>query len=192
MIFLLNHLHLIIMACTASFKSEILERDCGDCMKSPLRSPLQSPLKSPFYAKSMHYTSGTSPHEFVMHFVNNYNNVDLNTPDAVAIMIREVKKVYNYNHRMLHTVFSTRKFSKMELLNLPKNHFNDVISWEKMIEVFTLGVILKEIADSRIDLELYYDVQDMLIYALKYADNWFNRIGGWGNFVKVYKKSIFL
>jgi hypothetical protein len=161
-----------------SFKSETLERDCGGCMTSP------------FYGKYSHYTPATSPHEFVIDFFKNYNDVDSNTTESVVTMIREVKKVYNCHRRMLHTVFSTRKFTKMELMNLPKNHFNDEnINWEKIIEVFTLGKILQEIAESRIDMELYYDIQDMLIYTLKHVDSWFIRIGGWGNFVKLYKNS---
>ena len=78
-------------------------------------------------------------------------------------------------------------------MNLPTNHFNDghIISWQKIIDLFTMGIILHQISESRMDMELHYDVQDMLIYALKHANQWFLEIGGWTTFVNHYKKMIF-
>ena len=164
-----------------SFKSENLERDCGGCTRSP------------FYEKYIQYAPTPSPHEFVLDFLQNYTNRDYNRSEPVVQMICEVKKVYKCQHRLLHTVFSTRKFSKMELMNLPTNHVNDghSISWQKLIDLFTMGIILQEIAESRIDMELHYDVQDMLIYALKHVNQWFVDIGGWATFVNHYKNMIF-
>lgn len=157
-------------------------RDCGGCAKNPFQTA----------KRERQQNASTCFHEFVFEFFKNYNATRLNTfpcfsSEAIPIMVGEVKKMCAQNGRMLHTVFSVRRTSKLELMNMVEHQFSDEnYSWEKIVEIFTIAIVLYDISQSRIDMELEYDVQDMLFYTFKRVQNWFLLHGSWKQFVKYY------
>ncbi len=72
-------------------------------------------------------------------------------------------------------------------MNIVEHQFSDEnYCWEKIVEIFAIAIVLYDISQSRIDIELEYDVQDMLFYTFKRVQNWFLLHGSWKQFVKYY------
>ena len=161
---------------------EDVVRDCGGYAKNPFQTA----------KREREQNADTCFYEFVFEFFKNYRATRLNTfpcfsSEAIPIMVGEVKKMCAQNGRMLHTVFSVRRTTKLELMNIVEHQFSDEnYCWEKIVEIFAIAIVLYDISQSRIDIELEYDVQDMLFYTFKRVQNWFLLHGSWKQFVKYY------
>ena len=63
---------------------------------------------------------------------------------------------------------------------------DEVYNWLRIIGLFTMAIELSEHAKRHNLMDIYNEIPDMLVYALKKADNWIGTQGGWNDFTCMF------
>ena len=134
---------------------------------------------------------------FVYQFLDfwgcNLEQFPLYLPECIQILIKETRAVHNIQHETFRTmsIILTKYYSSEEnvLLQLVDEMFKDeIFNWGRIIHLFTMAIELSEYGNKHNLPDIYYEIPDMLVYALKKADDWIRNQGGWNAFAVMYNK----
>ena len=112
-------------------------------------------------------------------------------PESIRILIRETKALHNRVHELLRTmcIVITKESSadKKVLIQFVDDMFqDDVYNWGRIISLFAMAIELSEHAKTNNLHEVDNAIPDMLVHALRKADDWIQNQGGWNAFAYMF------
>lgn len=113
-------------------------------------------------------------------------------PESIQILIRETKVQHNrwYETFRATCIVLTKSPSsnKKELLYqlVDELFIDEIYNWGRIISLFAMAIELSEHAKRHDLMDIYYEIPDMLVYALKKADMWIGTQGGWNAFTCMF------
>ena len=131
---------------------------------------------------------------FVFQFLDfwecNSDDFPLYLPEAIRILIREAKYQHSRWHetfRTLCVVLTKSENEKNMLYQMVDGLFIDnKYNWGRIIALFAMVIELSNHAKRHDLMDIYNEIPEMLVYALKKADNWIGTQGGWNGFTCMF------